>query len=116
MTQPERIQPDDPVSPTYDVRADIWSLGITLVELATKKFPYEADSDFEVLSKIMHEDPPGLPADKFSAHFCDFVKQCLMKETRLRPKYKKLLEHPFIRQYEVQPVDVAAWFASTGQQ
>jgi mitogen-activated protein kinase kinase 7 len=94
----------------------VWSLGITLVELAMQKFPYEADSDFAVLSKIMADPPPALPADRFSAPFCDFVRQCLMKDTKSRPKYKKLLEHPFIQIYDSKPVDVAAWFATTGCQ
>lgn len=114
--QPERIQPEDPQCPTYDVRADVWSMGITLVELGMMEFPYKANSDFEVLSKIMNDPPPGLPRHSFSPMFCDFVELCLLKDVKLRPKYKKLLEHPFIRHYESKPVDVAAWFASTGQQ
>lgn len=73
---PERIQPEDPNNPTYDVRADVWSLGITLVELGMGKFPYEGcASDFEVLSKIVQNDPPRLPESDFSREFCDFTKK-----------------------------------------
>lgn len=73
---PERIQPEDPSNPTYDVRADVWSLGITLVELGMGKFPYEGcQSDFEVLMKIVQTDPPCLPSEKFSQEFCDFTKR-----------------------------------------
>lgn len=72
--QPERIEPD-PNNPDYDIRADVWSLGITLVELATGVFPYQdCKTDFEVLTKVIGQDPPTLPADgKFSPEFRQFV-------------------------------------------
>ncbi|KAK3867553.1 hypothetical protein Pcinc_027009 [Petrolisthes cinctipes] len=110
---PERIDPPDPTKPDYDIRADVWSLGITLVELATGQFPYkDCRNDFEVLTKVLQDDPPSLPKDgTFSPEFCDFVNDCLIKEYRHRPKYKKLLEYPFIKKYEQKKVDVAAWFA-----
>mgnify|MGYP005985428163 CR=1 FL=1 len=71
--QPERIEPD-PKNPDYDIRADVWSLGITLVELATGVFPYpNCTTDFEVLTKVLGQDPPSLP-DTFSPEFREFVK------------------------------------------
>ncbi|XP_045119619.1 dual specificity mitogen-activated protein kinase kinase hemipterous-like isoform X1 [Portunus trituberculatus] len=110
---PERIDPPDPNKPDYDIRADVWSLGITLVELATGQFPYkDCRNDFEVLTKVLQDDPPSLPKDgTFSSEFCDFVNDCLIKEYRLRPKYKKLLDYAFIKKYEQKKVDVSAWFA-----
>lgn len=76
VLQPERIDPPDPKKPAYDIRADVWSLGITLVELATGVFPYkDCKCDFEVLSKVMQDEPPALPTDEnFSREFQDFVK------------------------------------------
>lgn len=73
--QPERIDPPDPRHPDYDIRADVWSLGITLVELATGVFPYSnCQTDFEVLTKVLTTDPPRLPLDQsFSDEFRDFV-------------------------------------------
>lgn len=73
--QPERIDPPDPLKPDYDIRADVWSLGITLVELATGNFPYkDCKTDFEVLTKVLQDDPPSLPADQmFSPDFRNFV-------------------------------------------
>ncbi|XP_014252104.1 dual specificity mitogen-activated protein kinase kinase 7-like [Cimex lectularius] len=110
---PERINPPDPLQPTYDIRADVWSLGITLVELATGVFPYPGcESDFEVLSRVLQDEPPSLPEDQdFSPHFRDFVKSCLSKDYRVRPKYRKLLEHAFLRKYMEETVDVASWYA-----
>lgn len=74
LNKPERI---DPKKPDYDIRADVWSLGITLVELATGSFPYEGcHTDFEVLTCVLENDPPSLPADQgFSFEFQDFVKK-----------------------------------------
>lgn len=73
--QPERIDPPDPLKPDYDIRADVWSLGITLVELATGNFPYkDCKTDFEVLTKVLQDEPPSLPADQtFSPDFRNFV-------------------------------------------
>ncbi|KAH0508225.1 Dual specificity mitogen-activated protein kinase kinase 7 [Microtus ochrogaster] len=101
-----------PPKPDYDIRADVWSLGISLVELATGQFPYKnCKTDFEVLTKVLQEEPPLLPGHMgFSGDFQSFVKDCLTKDHRKRPKYNKLLEHSFIKHYETLEVDVASWF------
>ncbi|XP_062558094.1 dual specificity mitogen-activated protein kinase kinase hemipterous-like isoform X4 [Armigeres subalbatus] len=106
---PERI---DPANQSYDIRADVWSLGITLVELATAMFPYRnCKTDFEVLTKVLTSSPPSLPEDQdFSSHFRDFVKLCLQKNYEARPKYPDLLKHPFLQRAKQEDVDVAGWF------
>ena len=73
---PERIDPPDPQNPRYDIRADVWSLGITLVEMAIGRFPYlNCKTDFEVLSRIVQDPAPILPENgQFSPEFCEFIR------------------------------------------
>ncbi|XP_065846498.1 dual specificity mitogen-activated protein kinase kinase 4-like [Oscarella lobularis] len=109
---PERINPSQDKGEGYDIRSDVWSLGITLVELALGKFPYPAwKSVFEQLTLIVQGDPPSLPKnDRFSDDFCNFTKICLIKDHKARPKYTDLLEHPFIKSREEIAVDVSGWY------
>ncbi|XP_057317538.1 dual specificity mitogen-activated protein kinase kinase 7-like [Hydractinia symbiolongicarpus] len=111
---PERVEPPDPLNPDYDVRADVWSLGISLVELATGSFPYRGCfSEFEVLMKIVHDEAPCLPPNQgFSEEFQSFIKACLEKDRVNRPKFDVLLKHPFLRRYEREPVDVVGWYSN----
>lgn len=112
---PERI---DPKKPEYDIRADVWSLGITLVELATGAYPYRGcNTDFEVLTKVLEADPPSLPDNQgFTNDFRDFVRQCLIKNFHKRPKYQELLRHEFLNFNKHKRVDVSAWFRSVTEE
>lgn len=107
---PERI---DPAKTVYDIRADVWSLGITLVELATGVFPYRGCvTDFEVLTQVLTSKPPRLPEDQnFSPEFRDFVQLCLRKDYQERPKYPDLLRHAFLQRAEHDAnINVGEWF------
>uniref|UniRef100_A0A1I8B363 mitogen-activated protein kinase kinase n=1 Tax=Meloidogyne hapla TaxID=6305 RepID=A0A1I8B363_MELHA len=105
---PERIYSDDP---HYDVRADVWSLGITLVELATGKFPYVNREAFKLMVEIKEKDAPRLTPEKdgFSPEFCGFVADCLQKDMEMRPKFRELLERPLLQKAASTNSDVYLW-------
>ncbi|EHB06789.1 Serine/threonine-protein kinase 10, partial [Heterocephalus glaber] len=81
----------------YDYKADIWSLGITLIEMAQIEPPHHELNPMRVLLKIAKSDPPTLLApSKWSAEFRDFLKVALDKNPETRPNAAQLLEHPFV--------------------
>ncbi|EXX69208.1 Pbs2p [Rhizophagus irregularis DAOM 197198w] len=110
---PERIIQGD--ASTYTVQSDVWSLGLSMLELGTGKYPYPVPDKnervglFAQLNAIVQGDPPSLPEDNFSAECRDFVAQCLNKNPQNRLTYAQLLEHPFLKKYEDVDVDMKAW-------
>jgi len=80
----------------YDGKADIWSLGITCLELTTGKPPNSEIAPLKVITVIPQKPSPELDKTKFSKNFCDFVAQCLTKDPKARPAIATLLKHPFV--------------------
>ncbi|CAN8023834.1 unnamed protein product [Ixodes persulcatus] len=81
----------------YDYKADIWSLGITLIEFAQMEPPNNEMNPMRVLLKIQKSDPPSLAQpSKWSKEFKDFLALCLIKDPNQRPSSEELLKHPFI--------------------
>ena len=79
----------------YGFEADIWSLGITAIELATGRAPLSHIHTMKAVLVIPRAEPPTLEGD-FSYDFKDFVSQCLKKNPAERTSISKLLRHPFI--------------------
>ncbi|XP_005187776.1 dual specificity mitogen-activated protein kinase kinase dSOR1 isoform X1 [Musca domestica] len=131
---PERLQ-----GTHYSVQSDIWSLGLSLVEMAIGMYPipppdaktieaiFSAKNEdgtqtvvepkvmaiFELLDYIVNEPPPKLEHKDFSDEFKEFVDICLKKNPDERADLKTLLNHAWIRKAEVEEVDIAGWVCKT---
>ncbi|KAJ7945244.1 Mitogen-activated protein kinase kinase kinase [Quillaja saponaria] len=81
----------------YSLTVDIWSLGCTVLEMATSKPPWSQFEGVAAIFKIGNsKDIPEIP-DHLSNEAKSFIKQCLQRDPSSRPSALKLLEHPFIR-------------------
>lgn len=83
----------------YDIKADIWSLGITCIEMAECLPPMFDLHPMRVLFMIPKSNPPILKdREKWSSDFHEFLSQCLVKNPKARPSAQKLLKHTFVKQ------------------
>ncbi|KAK2464220.1 hypothetical protein APHAL10511_003677 [Amanita phalloides] len=109
---PERIKGDQNNLGTYTVSSDVWSLGLSMIEIGLGKYPYPPETYsnvFAQLTAIVHGDAPKLPSDRFGKEACDWVASCLVKDPDGRATYKELLEMPFLVADSKRTVDMVAW-------
>ncbi|KAK2875129.1 Mitogen-activated protein kinase kinae mst7 [Arthroderma sp. PD_2] len=123
---PERIQ-----GGAYSVRSDVWSAGLTVMELAVGRFPFDASDTsagdrasagpmgiLDLLQQIVHEPAPKLPkSDAFPKILDDFVAKCLLKNSEERPTPRQLYDHDaFILAAKRTPVNLREWAISMMEQ
>ncbi|KAK4168940.1 kinase-like domain-containing protein [Cladorrhinum sp. PSN259] len=117
---PERIQGEK-----YTVKSDVWSYGLTIMELAIGKFPFAAADQLEdaesapagildLLQQIVHEPAPRLPkSDAFPQILDDMIQKCLFKEPERRPTPQELYDRDsFVQAAKRTPVDLREWACS----
>ncbi|KAL4924689.1 MAP kinase kinase Ste7 [Aspergillus undulatus] len=119
---PERIQ-----GGAYTVRSDVWSVGLTVMELAVGRFPFDASDSaagdrasagpmgiLDLLQQIVHEPAPKLPrSDAFPPVLHEFVAKCLLKKSEERPTPLELYEKDaFLQAAKRTPVDLQEWAIS----
>ncbi|KAJ5692125.1 Dual specificity protein kinase FUZ7 [Penicillium macrosclerotiorum] len=119
---PERIQ-----GGAYTVRSDVWSVGLTIMELAVGRFPFDTSDSaagdrasvgpmgiLDLLQQIVHESAPKLPkSDAFPPILHDFVGKCLLKKSEERPTPRELYDKDaFLQAAKRTPVDLQEWAIS----
>uniref|UniRef100_A0A6A7G2Z5 non-specific serine/threonine protein kinase n=1 Tax=Hirondellea gigas TaxID=1518452 RepID=A0A6A7G2Z5_9CRUS len=92
---PYFMAPEVITEENYNEKADIWSLGITVIEMATGNPPYVNIHPTQMIQIIAKKDPPRLEGD-FSKTIREFVRTCLQRDPDKRPTIHRLLKHPFI--------------------
>uniref|UniRef100_A0A7N8XGH4 non-specific serine/threonine protein kinase n=1 Tax=Mastacembelus armatus TaxID=205130 RepID=A0A7N8XGH4_9TELE len=94
---PEVVMCETSKDRPYDYKADIWSLGVTLIELAQIEPPNHEMNPMRVLLKIAKSEPPTLmQPSRWSPEFSDFLKRCLDKNVDNRWNASQLLQHSFV--------------------
>lgn len=119
---PERIQ-----GGAYTIKSDVWSVGLTVMELAIGRFPFDSTDSaagdrasagpmgiLDLLQTIVHEPAPKLPkSEAFPAILEDFVAKCLLKNADERPTPRELYDRDnFVQAAKRTPVDLAEWAVS----
>ncbi|XP_035306153.1 nik-related protein kinase isoform X2 [Cricetulus griseus] len=93
---PEVIGCDEDPSRSYDYRSDVWSVGITAIEMAEGAPPLCNLQPLEALFVILRESAPTVKSSGWSRKFHNFMEKCMIKNFLFRPTSGNMLHHPFV--------------------
>lgn len=120
---PERIMGGS----SYTIKSDVWSVGLTIMELAIGRFPFDSNDSsgersgpmgiLDLLQQIVHEPAPKLPkSDAFPGILDEFCAKCLLKRMDERPTPRELYDRDnFVQAAKRTPVDLQEWAVSMMQ-
>ena len=74
------------------LKSDVWSLGISVIEMAEGKNPFGDYTSFQLMNKVCYEESPSLTSSGWSGDLVDFVKRCLVKDVNRRSSVDDLLK------------------------
>lgn len=105
---PERISGQE-----YSVHSDVWSLGVTIFELAVGQFPYEKINvknvqPFDLLKCIVEQEPPQLPNEEHDKSMISFVSACMQRLPKRRPSPSQLMEHDYVQSFNDRNTELMA--------
>lgn len=97
LNEPQNFYPEITAAEPYTEKVDIWSLGVTLIELAELKNPFFLSPPFLVISQVATGliTPSLKSPENFSSEFLDILKQCLTYDQEKRPTAQQLSVHSF---------------------
>eukprot|EP00761_Pharyngomonas_kirbyi_P012986 gb/GECH01013013.1/.p1 GENE.gb/GECH01013013.1/~~gb/GECH01013013.1/.p1 ORF type:complete len:364 (+),score=91.35 gb/GECH01013013.1/:1-1092(+) len=117
---PERLEGE-----SYSYESDIWSLGVTIVECASAKFPFQRPNQgdggapnitfWDIRQHLNSDGPPRLDESKYSSELCDFVSKCLQNQRKDRTPVSELIKHPFITKHQGKDTGYDEWVQSAMQ-
>lgn len=95
------LAPEVYAGETFNQTADIWSLGITVIEMADGQPPYATEEPMRAAYLLANRPSPTVQdPSKWSPAFLDFISQCLQKDPTKRPSARELLRHDFFNDYD----------------
>jgi len=104
---PERILGEE-----YTIRSEVWSTGLSLLELVQNRFPFPDLPPIDLILHITRGEPPKLedePGVTWSDEMKNFIEQTLTIDDKSRPIPKEMLDHPWIVNVMKQEVHLSKW-------